>query len=156
MTTAKEKMTTADISWTTFLALVAYFQNNELTKTMIDGMDDFNYGFSVLLMVARMILMQRLHKGSRKWKMPQRFSDTVLVLRTLIGTRWQVFSIQREYLNWITLISLPSSSSFPVVLQRLGIDFSNAELAGQISRGAYDKQVGVWLPFCGKRCTYLI
>ena len=31
-----------DISWTTFLALVAYFQNNELTKPMIDGMSDFN------------------------------------------------------------------------------------------------------------------
>ena len=38
-----------DISWTTFLALVAYFQNNELTKTMIDGMDDFNYKLSLIM-----------------------------------------------------------------------------------------------------------
>lgn len=30
------------ISWTTFLALVAYFQNNDLTKTMVDSMTDFN------------------------------------------------------------------------------------------------------------------
>ena len=38
-----------DISWTTFLALVAYFQNNELTKTMIDGMDDFNIRLSLMM-----------------------------------------------------------------------------------------------------------
>ncbi len=38
-----------DISWTTFLALVAYFQNNELTKTMINGMDDFNYKLSLIM-----------------------------------------------------------------------------------------------------------
>lgn len=38
-----------DISWITFLALVAYFQNNELTKTMIDGMDDFNDKLSLIM-----------------------------------------------------------------------------------------------------------
>lgn len=38
-----------DISWTTFLALVAFFQNNELTKTMIDGMSDFNDKLSLIM-----------------------------------------------------------------------------------------------------------
>lgn len=38
-----------DISWTTFLALVAYFQNNELTKPMIDGMSDFNDKLSLIM-----------------------------------------------------------------------------------------------------------
>lgn len=38
-----------DISWTTFLALVAFFQNNELTKAMIDGMSDFNDKLSLIM-----------------------------------------------------------------------------------------------------------
>lgn len=38
-----------DISWTTFLALVAFFQNNELTKTMLDGMSDFNNKLSLIM-----------------------------------------------------------------------------------------------------------
>lgn len=38
-----------DISWTTFLALVAYFQNNELTKPMIDSMSDFNDKLSLIM-----------------------------------------------------------------------------------------------------------
>ena len=37
------------ISWTTFLALVAYFQNNELTKTMIDSMSNFNNRLSLIM-----------------------------------------------------------------------------------------------------------
>jgi DNA-binding XRE family transcriptional regulator len=32
------------MNWTTFLALVALFQNNEHTKQMIDQMDGFNEG----------------------------------------------------------------------------------------------------------------
>lgn len=38
-----------DISWTTFLALVAFFQNNELTKAMLDGMSDFNNKLSLIM-----------------------------------------------------------------------------------------------------------
>lgn len=38
-----------DISWTTFLALVAFFQNNELTKTMLDNMSDFNNKLSLII-----------------------------------------------------------------------------------------------------------
>lgn len=38
-----------DISWTTFLALVAYFQNNDATKTMIDSMSDFNDKLSFIM-----------------------------------------------------------------------------------------------------------
>lgn len=38
-----------DISWTTFLALVAYFQNNDLTKTMIDSMSDFNNKLALII-----------------------------------------------------------------------------------------------------------
>lgn len=38
-----------EISWTTFLALVAFFQNNDLTKTMIDKMDDFNNKLSLIM-----------------------------------------------------------------------------------------------------------
>ena len=38
-----------DISWTTFLALVAFFKNNELTKTMLDGMSDFNNKLSLIM-----------------------------------------------------------------------------------------------------------
>lgn len=38
-----------DISWTTFLALIAFFQNNELTKIMLDGMSDFNNKLSLIM-----------------------------------------------------------------------------------------------------------
>lgn len=38
-----------DISWTTFLALVAYFQNNDLTKPMIENMSDFNNKLSLVI-----------------------------------------------------------------------------------------------------------
>lgn len=37
------------ISWTTFLALVAYFQNNDLTKTMIDSMSDFKDKLALIM-----------------------------------------------------------------------------------------------------------
>ena len=30
-----------EVTWTTFLALVAYFQNNEQTRQMIDMIEDF-------------------------------------------------------------------------------------------------------------------
>ena len=33
-----------EMNWTTFLALVALFQNNEHTKQMIEQMDGFNEG----------------------------------------------------------------------------------------------------------------
>lgn len=33
-----------EMNWTTFLALVALFQNNEQTKHMLDSMDGFNEG----------------------------------------------------------------------------------------------------------------
>lgn len=38
-----------EISWTIFLALVAYFQNNELTKAMIDSMSNFNNRLSLIM-----------------------------------------------------------------------------------------------------------
>jgi hypothetical protein len=33
-----------EMNWTTFLALVALFQNNEQTRNMIESMDGFNEG----------------------------------------------------------------------------------------------------------------
>ncbi len=38
-----------DMAWTTFLALVAYFQNNEMTKQMMDMIEDFNEDMSMVM-----------------------------------------------------------------------------------------------------------
>lgn len=42
--TGKKEMT-----WTTFLALVAYFQNNERTKQIIDMIDNFNEDMTMIM-----------------------------------------------------------------------------------------------------------
>lgn len=38
-----------DISWTTFLALLAFFQNNEQTRRMIEQFDGFEENMSIIL-----------------------------------------------------------------------------------------------------------
>lgn len=35
------------MTWTTLLALIAFFQNNERTKQMIEKIEGFNQGLSV-------------------------------------------------------------------------------------------------------------
>lgn len=36
-----------EMTWTTLLALIAFFQNNERTKQMIEKIEGFNQGLSV-------------------------------------------------------------------------------------------------------------
>ena len=38
-----------DIPWTTFLALLAFFQNNEQTRRMIEQFDGFEENMSIIL-----------------------------------------------------------------------------------------------------------
>ena len=38
-----------DIPWTTFLALVAFFQNNEQTRRMIEQFDGFEENMTIIL-----------------------------------------------------------------------------------------------------------
>ena len=38
-----------EMSWTTFLALIAYFQNNESTRTMINGIDGLSEGVETIM-----------------------------------------------------------------------------------------------------------
>ena len=39
-----------EMSWTTFLALVAYFQNNDSTRHMINGIEGLSRGMGIMLM----------------------------------------------------------------------------------------------------------
>ncbi len=38
-----------EVTWTTFLALVAYFQNNEQTRQMIDMIEDFEKDMAIVM-----------------------------------------------------------------------------------------------------------
>lgn len=38
-----------EMSWTTFLALIAYFQNNESTRQMLDGIDGLSEGMEMIM-----------------------------------------------------------------------------------------------------------
>ena len=38
-----------EITWTTFLALVAYFQNNEQTRQMINGIGNFEEYMAIVM-----------------------------------------------------------------------------------------------------------
>ena len=38
-----------ELTWTKFLALVAYFQNNETTKQIIDMIDNFNEDMTMIM-----------------------------------------------------------------------------------------------------------
>ena len=38
-----------EMSWTTFLALIAYFQNNESTKQMLNGIDGLSEGIEQII-----------------------------------------------------------------------------------------------------------
>lgn len=38
-----------EMSWTTFLALLAYFQNNESTKQMVDSIDGLSEGMDLIM-----------------------------------------------------------------------------------------------------------
>ncbi len=38
-----------EMSWTTFLALIAYFQNNDSTKQMINGIEGFSEGIGMIM-----------------------------------------------------------------------------------------------------------
>lgn len=37
------------MSWTTFLALIAYFQNNKSTSHMLDGIDGLSEGMEIIM-----------------------------------------------------------------------------------------------------------
>ncbi len=37
------------MSWTTFLALIAYFQNNESTRQMLDGIEGLSEGVEMIM-----------------------------------------------------------------------------------------------------------
>lgn len=39
-----------EMSWTTFLALIAYFQNNDNTKQMINDINGFSKGMELIMM----------------------------------------------------------------------------------------------------------
>lgn len=38
-----------EMSWTTFLALIAYFQNNKSTRHMLDGIDGLSEGMELIM-----------------------------------------------------------------------------------------------------------
>ena len=38
-----------EMSWTTFLALIAYFQNNDRTKQMINGIEGLSEGMEMVM-----------------------------------------------------------------------------------------------------------
>lgn len=38
-----------EMSWTTFLALISYFQNNESTRQMLDGIDGLSEGMEMIM-----------------------------------------------------------------------------------------------------------
>ncbi len=38
-----------EMSWTTFLALIAYFQNNKSTSHMLDGIDGLSEGMEIIM-----------------------------------------------------------------------------------------------------------
>lgn len=38
-----------EMSWTIFLALIAYFQNNDSTKQMINGIEGFSEGMEIIM-----------------------------------------------------------------------------------------------------------
>lgn len=38
-----------EMSWTTFLALIAYFQNNDSTKQMVNGIEGLSEGMEMIM-----------------------------------------------------------------------------------------------------------